>query len=74
METDRQKFVRLANARVNKAIKAIHLIGNLSNKSNYQYEDTDIEKIFRALTNEMKLCRQRFDARTDTASSGFTLE
>ena len=74
MESDREKFVRLANARVNKAIKAIQLVGNLSNRSNYQYEEADVEKIFRALNTELKQCRQRFDARSDVTTSGFTLE
>lgn len=59
-ETDRQKFIRLANKRVNKAIKAMELIGNLSNRSNYDYTQEDAEKIFLALNKELKSCRERF--------------
>lgn len=59
-ETDREKFVRLANKRVNSAIKAIELIGNLSNRSNYDYTQGDAEKIFLALNRELKSCRERF--------------
>ena len=59
-ENDRKKFVVLANKRVNRAIKDIQLIGNLSNKSNYYYEDSDVDKIFRALNAELKACKQRF--------------
>jgi len=73
-ETDRQKFVRLATARTNKAIKSIQLIGNLSNRSNYQYTDADIEKVFKALTNEIRECRQRFDQRSEGNEAGFRLE
>lgn len=62
MEDDRQKFVRLANARVNKAIKAIRIIGNLSNRSNYSYTETDVDRIFRALNQELKSSRQRFSS------------
>jgi len=61
-ESDRDKFVRLANSRVNKAIRTIRVIGNLSNRSNYSYTDDDIEKIFRALQEELKACRQRFSS------------
>jgi hypothetical protein len=68
-ETDREKFVRLATARVNKAIKAIQVIGNLSNRSNYSYE-----KIFRALTAEIKTCRQKFEASSSQSDSQFRLD
>lgn len=73
-ETDRQKFVRLATARVNKAIKAIQIIGNLSNKSNYSYEDGDVEKIFRALAAELKTCRQKFESSASQSDSQFRLD
>ncbi|RVK16995.1 hypothetical protein PWG15_36145 (plasmid) [Ensifer adhaerens] len=73
-ETDREKFVRLGTARVNKAIKAIQLIGNLSNKSNYSYEQADVEKIFRALTAEIKACRQKFESGSSQADSQFRLD
>lgn len=59
-EKDRQKFVELATKRVNNAIKAIQLIGNLSNRSNYDYTDADVEKIFSALNKEIRQCRDRF--------------
>lgn len=58
---DRGKFVDLANSRVNKAIKAIHLIGNLSNRSNYDYTEEDVNKIFRALNDELAACKRRFE-------------
>ena len=58
---DREKFVRLATRRVNSAIKAINLIGNLSNKSNYDYSDEDVAKIFKAPQGEMNACKKRFD-------------
>ena len=66
-EEDREKFVRLANRRVNAAIKAIHLVGNLSNRSNYDFKDEDVDKIFAAMSRELKDCRERFKADgTDT--------
>lgn len=61
-ETDRQKFIRLANARVPRAIKAIRLIGNLSNRSNYDYGAADARKIVEALDLEVRNLRLRFEA------------
>jgi RNA recognition motif-containing protein len=58
---DREKFVRLANRRVSNALKAIQLIGNLSNKSNYDYTEEDVQKIFKAINEELAACRKKFD-------------
>ncbi len=62
MKSDsRKKFVELAEKRVSKALKDIKLIGNLSNRSNYQYEDQDVQKIIRALKRAVDECKSRFD-------------
>ena len=60
-EKDRERFVDLANKRVSKALKSIQLIGNLSNRSNYDYTEEDVAKIVRALQHEISGCRKRFD-------------
>ncbi len=73
-ETDRDKFVRLANKRVNNAIKAIELIGNLSNRSNYDYTSEDAEKIFATLNRELKVCRERFLKSSPKKDEKFFLE
>jgi hypothetical protein len=57
---DREKFLRLATKRVNTALKAIQLIGNLSNRSNYDYADEEVQKIFRALQDELNTARKKF--------------
>lgn len=61
-EKTRRNFVRLAEARVSKAIDDIRLIGNLSDRSNYEFDDQDVDKIFGALRGELSTCRRRFAA------------
>lgn len=73
-ESDREKFVRLANSRVNKAIHSIRIIGNLSNRSNYSYTEDDIEKIFRALQEELKGCRKRFSRERSDSNDEFKIK
>ena len=74
-EEDRIKFVKIATKRVNNAIKSIHLIGNLSNKSNYDYTEEDVEKIFKALQGELNACKKRFDmASRPDEKSAFSLD
>ena len=41
-ETKRERFVRLAEARTNKILDMIKLLGNCSSRSNYEYTDEDV--------------------------------
>lgn len=50
----RGKFVALAESRTVNAIRAIRVIGKLGNRSHYQYDDTDVKKITRALGKEIE--------------------
>ena len=60
-EKDRQRFITLANKRVSKALQTIQLIGNLSNRSNYDYTPEDVTKIMKALSDEVSACRKKFE-------------
>jgi hypothetical protein len=65
MSEKRAKFVELTNKRVNAAIKKISLIGNLSNKSSYEYTAEDVEKIEAALLAEVDAAIARFSGSVD---------
>ncbi|CAM5501519.1 hypothetical protein MAUB1S_08381 [Mycolicibacterium aubagnense] len=74
-DEDRSKFVKLASARVTKALKDIQLIGNLANRSNYDYTPDDVTKIFKALNEEIAACKKRFEPSNKKAGGAkFTLE
>jgi hypothetical protein len=76
-ERDRQKrerFVKLANNRVNRAIKELRLIGNLSNRGAYAYTDEDAKKILRAIQKEFDALRTRFTGSSSPGESEFSLE
>lgn len=60
MKDKRAKFVELAENRVNRAIKDFRLIGNLSNRSAYEFTEDDIRKIFRVLQKELDGAKGRF--------------
>lgn len=60
MRDRRERFIALAEARTDRALSAIRLLGNLSNRSNYEYTDADVAQIFRALESEVKAVKSRF--------------
>jgi hypothetical protein len=71
--TKRQKFVELAEARVNKTLKDLQLIGNLSNRSAYEFDDADVRKIFSALQKALDGAKGRFSKTPDGSAGEFKL-
>lgn len=60
MENKNEKFRRLAEQRTNKIISMISLLGNLSNKRNYDYRDEEVSLMFNAIDKELKKTKARF--------------
>ena len=60
MVDKRIKFKDLAQNRVNKAIKAVELIGNLSETKNYEYDEAQVKKIFNHLEAALNSSKRRF--------------
>lgn len=61
MNEKRKKFVKLAEGRVQAALMAIRKIGNLSNRRSYEFDDTDIKKIIKALREALNETERKFD-------------
>lgn len=59
-ETKRERFVRLAEARTNKILEMMKLLGNCSSKANYEYTEDDVKEIFGALERELKNTKNKF--------------
>ena len=72
-ETKRDRFVRLAEARTNKIILMIKLLGNCSNTSAYDYSTEDVEAIFSAIENELREAQKRFVRSEDKGNTRFSL-
>ena len=72
-ENKRERFIRIAEARTNKILEMMRLLGNCSSKSNYEYTDEDIKKIFGALEKELKNTKHRFLG-IDSSNEKFTLQ
>lgn len=69
----REKFVRLAEKRTVNALRAIRLIGNLSNKAHYDFTDGDVRKIVAALSREIADMQRRFGDKASKINSEFRL-
>ncbi|MBP1586842.1 MAG: hypothetical protein ILO53_00365 [Clostridia bacterium] len=73
-ESKRERFVRLAEARTNKILDMMKLLGNCASKSNYEYTEEDVKKIFAAIEREMKNARAKFSGSDIQKEDRFTLD
>lgn len=55
-----EKFERLAERRVNEAIKKLRLVSNLANKRNYSYSEDHAKKIVDVLESEFRMLKLKF--------------
>ena len=73
-DTKREKFVRIAEARTNKIINMIQLLGNCSNQSLYEYSQKDVNKIFNTIQTELDEAKKRYSKQDSQKGSKFTLD
>lgn len=64
MESKREKFVRLAENRMNNVLKGIDLLGNLANSNNYDFTQEDLTKIVKTLKSAVNDLEKTYDSST----------
>ncbi|MGE9926353.1 hypothetical protein [Megasphaera elsdenii] len=73
-ESKRDKFVRIAEARTNKILNMVDLLGNCSNPSIYEYSQSDVNQIFSAIENAVKDAKKKFSAQDTEKTTKFSLK
>ena len=60
METRHSRFKRLALRRTNGIIDRIRVLGNLANKSSYDYSEQEVERMFKAIEEQLRTSKAKF--------------
>ena len=68
-ETKAEKFIRLGEYRMNKAIDAIGRLEHLANKSAYEYTAEQVEAMFGALENKVADVKAKFSTKKQDNTS-----
>lgn len=71
-ESRAEKFVRVGEYRMNKALDAIGRLENLANRSSYEYTEEQVEAMFSVLENRVVSVKAKFtvtESREDTSFS-----
>ena len=72
-ESKHDKFIRLAEARTNKIIDTLQLLGNCSNTSVYEDTQDEVEEILQAIEQELREAKKKFTKVETAKTSRFTL-
>ena len=56
----KERFNRLATIRANEVLDRLRILGNCSDKRSYEYTDEEIDKIFRAIDEQVKIVKTKF--------------
>jgi len=57
----RDRFEKVASTRVQKIINLLNLLGNCSNKNNYDFSEKDVDLMFSEINRTVKDTKNRFD-------------
>ncbi len=66
----RLRFEKVASKRVQKIIDLLRLLGNCSNRNNYEYSEKDVELMFREINKILKETKVLYDKNLNKSSSG----
>lgn len=60
-KTKRQRFQEVAGIRVQMVLDKIDNLSKCANKKNYEFSQNDIDKMFRAITHQIKVSKIKFE-------------
>ncbi len=67
-KTKRERFEEVAGSRVQMVLDKLENLSKCANKRNYEFEKKDIDKMFRAINDEVKKAKALFEAELSTGN------
>ena len=74
MNSKRDRFKRVAEIRTNRILEYIRRLSNCSNKSSYDYDESNVKKIFSVIEIELKKAKKMFENSLENKNKKFTLD
>ncbi len=60
-KTPRERFLEVAPKRTQKVLDALRLLGRCGNRVTYEYQREEVQKIIKAVEDELARMKSRFD-------------
>jgi hypothetical protein len=67
--TKAERFRRVAAPRVQRVLDSLENLSKCSNKNNYEYSDSDIEKMMRVIRSKVKSLEHKFEDKSGSSKS-----
>lgn len=72
-QNKRQRFLEVGETRTNSVLEKIRILGNCSNRSLYEYQEEEINKIFRTIQKALDETKSKFTIHRGRRKSKFKL-
>ena len=66
--TNHDRFIRIAERRVNKVIDSLDNLGKCSDRRNYEYNEYEVRKIFREIEGKVREVKLQFQGKNNSKS------
>jgi hypothetical protein len=60
LRAKQERFKKLATKRTSDTLERLRILGNCADRRAYAYTDEDVEKIFRAIDEQVKFVKAKF--------------
>ncbi len=64
-ESNRERFIRIVERRVNSILNNFDSLGKCSNKKNYEYTEADVKKMFNEIDKKCREIKMLFGGQTN---------
>lgn len=65
-KTKRERFTEVAGSRVQMVIERIDNLSKCANRRNYEFTQNDIDRMFKAIYNNLKISKMKFEGELGT--------
>ena len=69
-KTKRERFEEVAGSRIQMVLDKIENLSKCANKRNYEFTEKDIDKMFKAINDQVKIAKMKFDSEIGSNSRG----
>ncbi|WP_372948648.1 hypothetical protein [Mariniphaga sp.] len=67
-KTKRERFEDVAGSRVQMILDKLESLSKCANKRNYEFDKDDVDKMFKAINDEVKRVKTLFETELDTGN------
>ncbi len=73
-KTKRERFETVASKRVQNTLDSLEILAKCANTNNYEYSDSDVQKMFRAIKDKVKAVELVFSQKTKKQINTFSFK